>query len=104
MATIKINYTAVLNASGKCDTAKQNVQNTKDKVNSINNTLDSQIRQRANIANRLNNVSNNLSDIKSRINSIQNVCNNAARGYQNLDGNLSNKAAKIDSSMVSKFK
>lgn len=104
MATIKINHSAVINASGRCDSAKQYINNTKNKVNSTNYSLDSQVKARANISNRLNYVANNLSDISNRINSIQNVCNNGAIGYKNVDQNLSRKAVAIHNTSVAKFK
>lgn len=104
MANFRINCSQVLNSSGRCDNAKNNIQNAREKVAYTNSVLDNQIKQRDNIYNRLNNVSNNLEDIKKRVSSIQNVCNNSARNYQNIDKTISKKAVSIKNSTVGRFK
>ena len=104
MASIKINPSSVLSVSGKCDSAKQSVQNARNQAVATNSALNGQIRQRANIAARLNKVASNLDDVKSRINAIQSACNNGARAYSNTDNSLKNKAKNISNSNVAKFK
>ena len=104
MANVKINPSSVLSVSGKCDNVKISIHNTRNTVTSINQSLNSQIRQRANIAVRLNKVAVNLDDIKSRVNSIQSTCNNSAKRYNNTDNELKKKAQSINNSKVSVFK
>ena len=104
MANIKINPSSVLSVSGKCDSAKQCVQNARNQAVATNSVLNGQIRQRANIAARLNKVASNLDDVKSRINAIQATCNNGARNYSNTDSSLKTKAQNISNSNVAKFK
>lgn len=104
MASIKINPSSVLAASGKCDSAKQSVQNARNQAAATNSVLNGQIRQRANIAARLNKVASNLDDVKSRINAIQTTCNNSARTYSNTDNSLKQKAHNISNSNVARFK
>ncbi len=104
MANVKINPSSVLSVSGKCDTAKQNIQNARNKVASTNQSLNGQIRQRANIATHLNKVASNLDDIKSRVNSIQSTCNNSAKRYSNTDNDLKRKAQNINNSKLAVFK
>ncbi len=104
MANINIKPSSVLSESGRCDTVKNNLQYVRNRVTSLNQSIDGQIRQRANIAGRLNRVASNLDDIKSRVNAIQSTCNNSARAYSSIDSGLKNKAQKITNSKVARFK
>lgn len=104
MANFKINCSQVLNSSGRCDTAKNNVQVARERVIYTNNVLDNQIKQRANIYYRLNSVSSALADINNRISSIQNTCNASAHNYQYVDKDISKKADILTNYSVGKFK
>ncbi|MCM1115508.1 MAG: hypothetical protein NC397_08450 [Clostridium sp.] len=104
MATTKINCSGVINSSGRCDSAKQNINSAYNKVINTSNSLDSKIKQRASIASRLSRVSSNLSDIASRISNIQRVCNSSANTYQNVDRSLVQNAGSINNSKLASFK
>ncbi len=85
MSRTKINVSAVIDAYGQISSAKTYVSSAKSSFTQTKNGIDSKIKNRANIGNRLDIVQSQLSNIDSKIGRIRSTVQSSANQYRSTD-------------------
>lgn len=85
MSRTKINVSAVIDAYRQISSAKTYVSSAKSSFTQTKNSIDSKIKNRSNIRNRLDTVQHQLSNIDSKIGRIRATVQSGANQYRSTD-------------------
>lgn len=85
MSRTKINVSAVINAYQQISSAKTYVGSAKSSFTQTKNSIDSKIKNRSNIRNRLDTVQQQLSSIDSKIGRVRSTVQSGANQYRSTD-------------------
>ncbi len=85
MSRTKINVTAVIDAKRNVNSAKSNIINVRSQFSQTKNSIDSKIKNRANIRNRLNTVQNQLLNIDNKISRIGSTVQSGVNRFDKTD-------------------
>ena len=85
MSRTKINVSAVIDAYRQISSAKTYVSSAKSSFTQTKNSIDSKIKNRSNIRNRLDTVQRQLSNIDSKIGRIRSTVQSGASQYRSTD-------------------
>lgn len=85
MSRTKINVSAVIEAYRQISSAKTYVSSAKSSFTQTKNSIDSKIKNRSNIGNRLNTVQRQLSNIESKMGRIRSTVQSGANQYRSTD-------------------
>jgi len=102
MGRTVINVGAVLDATVRINSAKASISNARSSFNQTKNSVDSKIKNRSNIRERLNNVNRQLADIYSNVNRIGSTVQSGAYQYRATDKKVEAMKKQVCVSIQSK--
>lgn len=100
MSRTSINVSAASSANNTISKAKTNVTAAKDSFRSNANGVDSKIKNRNNINNRLNAIYNQLSDIEGKLSRISQTVQSGLQMYNSTDNQLKQRANEVQRNAV----
>jgi len=88
MATIRINPAEIMSSGSQAESAKQKISSAKSGINAVIWKLDGKIKNRNNIAERLNTLVDTMGDIETKIARIKSTVDSNAKTYLWADAKL----------------